>query len=157
MQNACENMRRRETKLKLHWITRHERVLENETTNRVINKTHKIILSSSKRRRCEIATRLALKREQTKQIWKKVWKNDLNATHYKSLTSKVTHRHINLHTRRIKSHNTFLTQLRTSKIDFNQFLHERRVLDVVTTTCECDMSRMLLCDLQTLWLYCILC
>ena len=143
MQNVCENMRRRETRLKLHWIARHEKVLENETTNRIVNKAHEITLSSSKRRRCEIATRLALIREQTKQVWKKVWKDDFNATHYKSLTSKVTHRYMNLHTRRIKSHSALLTQLRTSKIDFNQFFHERRVLDVATTTCECDMSRMI--------------
>ena len=143
VQNACENMRRRETRLKLHWVARHERVLENEMIDRVTNKAHEIILSSSKRQRCEIATRLALIREQTRQTWKEVWRDDLNATHYKSLTSKVTHRYMNLHTRRIKSHSALLTQLRTNKIDFNQFFHERRVLDVATTTCECDMSRMI--------------
>ena len=66
VQNVCENMRRRETRLKLHWVARHERVLENEMIDRVVNKAHEIILLSSKRQRCEMTTRFALIREQTK-------------------------------------------------------------------------------------------
>ena len=47
---------------------KHEKVLENEIIDRVINKVHEIIFSLSKRQRCEMTTRLALIREQTKQI-----------------------------------------------------------------------------------------
>ena len=42
-------------------------MFENEIINRVINKVHEINLSSLKRQRYEITTRLALIREQTKQ------------------------------------------------------------------------------------------
>ena len=39
---------------------------------------------------------------------------------------------------RLKKHkNTLLTQLRTNKIDFNVFLYEMKVLDILSPNCDC--------------------
>lgn len=47
-----------------------------------------------------------------------------------------------LHKGRAKPHSALLTQLRTGKIGFNQFLHERPVPGVATAACECGLGRM---------------
>ena len=47
-----------------------------------------------------------------------------------------------LHDERAKSHSALLTQLRTGKIDFNQFLSERRVPGVTTEICDYEQDRI---------------
>ena len=54
----------------------------------------------------------------------------------------MTHQHLQLHKIYVKSHSALLTQLCTRKIDFNQFLHERWVLNVTMMICECDRDQM---------------
>ncbi len=54
----------------------------------------------------------------------------------------MIHRHLWLHKNHAKSHSALLTQLCIRKIDFNQFLHERRVFNVTMMTCECDRDWM---------------
>lgn len=61
---------------------------------------------------------------------------------YRKLAPDVTHRYMQLHSGHLKPHSALLVQLRTGKIDFNQFLCERRVLGVTTATCECVQGRM---------------
>ena len=54
----------------------------------------------------------------------------------------MIHWHLWLYKNHAKSHSALLTQLRMRKIDFNQFLHERRVLDITTTTCKYNRNQM---------------
>ena len=56
----------------------------------------------------------------------------------------MTHQHLRLHRNHAKSHNALLTQLHMRKIDFNQFLHERQVLNVAMITCKYDKDQMLI-------------
>lgn len=48
-----------------------------------------------------------------------------------------------LHFDYFKLYSTLLVQLRTSKIDFNQFLYKRRMLEITTKTCNCDQERII--------------
>ncbi len=56
----------------------------------------------------------------------------------------MTHWHLWLHKNHTKFHSALLMQLRMRKIDFNQFLHERWVLDVTIMMCKCDKDWMLI-------------
>jgi hypothetical protein len=47
-----------------------------------------------------------------------------------------------LHAGRAKAHSALLTQLRTGKIGFNEFLYERRVPGFNTKRCICDHNTM---------------
>ncbi len=86
--------------------------------------------------------RLTLIQKQIRQTWRVVWKKRFNTAHFQYLISEMTHQHLWLHKSHAKSHSALLTQLRMKKIDFNQFLHERRVLNVTMTTCKCDRDQM---------------
>ncbi len=130
--------------LKLHWVTEHAEIFENEAANKMINDVHELSLSLIEHQRTEMITRLTLIQKQIRQTWRIVWKEKFNAAHFQYLTSKMTHRHLWLHKSHAKSHSALLTQLRMRKIDFNQFLHERQVFNVVTTMCKCNRDQMLI-------------
>ncbi len=103
---------------------------------------HDLSLSLTEHQRIEVMTRLTLIQKQIRQTWRIVWKERFNAAHFWYLTSEMTHQHLQLHKNHAKSHSALLMQLHMRKIDFNQFLHERWVLDVTTTTCECNKDQM---------------
>ena len=56
----------------------------------------------------------------------------------------MIHWHLWLYKNHVKSHSVLLTQLCMRKIDFNQFLHERWIFNVVTTMCKCNKDWMLI-------------
>ena len=87
-------------------------------------------------------TRLMFIQKQIRQIWRVVWKEKFNAAYFQYLTSEMTHRHLWLHKNHANSHSALLMQLCKRKIDFNQFLHERWVLDITTMTCEYNRDQM---------------
>ncbi len=128
--------------LKLHWVTEYAEVLENKAANKMIDDAYELSLLLIKHQRTEIMMRLTLIQKQVKQTWKVVWKEKFNAAYFQYLTSEMTHWHLQLHKSRAKSHSALLTQLHTRKIDFNQFLHERRVFNVATMICKCDKDWM---------------
>ncbi len=130
--------------LKLHWVTRYAKVLENEATDKMTDDVHKLSLSLIEHQRTKIATQLMLIQKQIRQTWKIVWREKFNAAHFQYLTSEVTHQHLYLHRDRAKSHSALLTQLQIKKIDFNKFLHKRRVFNVTTTMCKCNDDQMLI-------------
>ena len=47
---------------------------------------------------------------------------------YRKLTSKINRYYLNIHVERSKTYNAFIIQLKINKIEFNKFLHERRVV-----------------------------
>ncbi len=56
----------------------------------------------------------------------------------------MIYQHLQLHKNHAKSYNALLMQLHMRKIDFNQFLYERWVFNVVMMTCKCDKDQMLI-------------
>ena len=55
---------------------------------------------------------------------------------YRELISKMNHHHLKKYNERFKTHNAFIIQLKTNKIEFNKFLHERRIFDVIIAHCQ---------------------
>ena len=61
---------------------------------------------------------------------------------YRELIPKMNYRHLKKHNKRLKTHNVFIIQLKINKIEFNKFLHERRIFDVIIAHCQCDKNYM---------------
>ena len=57
---------------------------------------------------------------------------------YCKLISKINYRYLNIHAEHLKAHNALIIQLKTNKIEFNKFLHEKRVFSVLIAYCLCD-------------------
>ena len=128
--------------LKLHWIFDHANIESNEMINKVTEKAHDFALISSTHIHHEVTTRMSFIRAIPRKIWDKKWKKEIKKAQYRNLISKVNHRHLNVHAERSKTHSALIIQLKTNKIEFNKFLHERRVLDVLTAHCSCDEEHM---------------
>ncbi len=110
--------------------------------NKMIDDAHDLFLLLTEHQRIEVMTRLTLIQKQIRQTWRIVWKERFNAAHFWYLTSEMTHRYLQLHKNHAKSYSSLLMQLRMRKIDFNQFLYERWILNVAMMTCECDRDWM---------------
>ena len=54
----------------------------------------------------------------------------------------MNNRHLKRHNERLKTHNALIIQLKTNKIEFNKFLHERRVFDVMIARCQYNENYM---------------
>ncbi len=121
---------------------RHAEVFKNKAMNKMINDAHNLSLLLTEHQCTEVMTRLMLIQKQIRQTWRIVWKKRFNAAHFQYLISKMIHQHLQLHKNHAKSHNALLMQLCMRKIDFNQFLHERRVLNIAMMTCKCDKDQM---------------
>ena len=69
--------------------------------------------------------------------WKKRWEQGTKGQHLREIAKEPDGRTHLLHAGRAKAHSALLTQLRTGKIGFNEFLHERRVPGFDTKRCAC--------------------
>ncbi len=125
-------------------MIKHAEVLENEAMNKMIDDAHDLFLLLIEHQCTEVMTRLMLIQKQIRQTWRIVWKKRFNAAHFQYLISKIIHWYLQLHKSYAKSHSALLTQLRMRKIDFNQFLHEKWVLNITITMCKCDKDQMLI-------------
>ena len=54
----------------------------------------------------------------------------------------MNHCHLKKYSEHFKTHNVFIIQLKINKIEFNKFLHERRILDVMTAHCQYNENYM---------------
>ena len=124
--------------MKLHWILDHAGIESNEMTDKMTEKAHNFTLPPSERLYYEVTARVSLIRASLRKIWDKRWKEETKEVQYRKLTSKVNRRHLNIHAERPKAHSALIIQLRTDKIEFNKFLHERRVFSVLTAHYLCD-------------------
>ena len=111
--------------------------------DKVIEKAHDFALLSSKRSHHEIITRINFIRATSRKIWNKKWKEEMKKTQYRKLTLKVNHYHLNIYAECSKTHNVLIIQLKINKIEFNEFLHERRVFDILTMHYLCDEEHII--------------
>ena len=140
IQKACETIRSRDANLELRWISKHKEIQSNENANIATKNVYKLSMSLETRREIVVLTMLI--RIKIKKRWKSRWSNDTNEKHLRRLTSKITSKHILLHKDKHKSHSALLTQLDIEKINFNLFLKERCVLEMISKTCSCDHDVM---------------
>ena len=110
--------------------------------DKITEKTHNFSLSSSKRLHHEVTTQINFIRDLSRKIWGRKWREKMKRIQYRELTSKMNHRHLKRHSERLKTHNALIIQLKINKIEFNKFLHERRIPDVMIAHCQCDESYM---------------
>ena len=66
-------------------------------------------------------------RERAEEEWKKRWQESSKGRELHKLTPEPTQENRHLHARRTKAYSALLTQLRTGKIGFSDFLYKRRV------------------------------
>ena len=111
--------------------------------DKMTKKIHSFVLLSLKRLHHEMTTRMNFIRVLSRKIWNKKWKEKTKEAQYRKLISKVNRRHLNIHVERSKTHNAFIIQLKINKIEFNKFLHERRVFNILITHCLCDDEHMI--------------
>ena len=140
IQKACETIRSRDANLELRWISKHKEIQNNENANIATKNVYKLSMSLETRREIVVLTMLI--RIKIKKKWKSRWSNDTNKKHLRRLVSKITSKHMLLHKNKHKLYSALLTQLHIKKIDFNLFLKERCVLEVISETCSCDHDIM---------------
>ena len=107
-------------------------------------KMHNFFLSSSKRLHHKMITRMNLIRDLSRKIWDRKWQERTKEVQYRELIPKVNHRHLKRYSELFKTHNALIIQLRTNKIGFNKFLHERRIFGVMIAHCQCDENYMMI-------------
>ena len=111
--------------------------------DKMTERAYNFALSSFERFHHEMITRVNFICVSSQKIWNKRWKEKMKEVQYRKLISRVNRRHLNIHVGRPKAHNAFIIQLKTSKIEFNKFLHERRVFSVLIAHCLCDDEHMI--------------
>ena len=140
IQKACETIRFNDVDLKLRWISRHQKIQSNENADAAAKNVYEMSMSTKMRREIVVITMsICIK---VKKKWKSRWSNDINEEHLRRLASKITSKHMLLHKNKHKSHNALLTQLRIEKINFNLFLKERCVLEMISSSCSCEQNVM---------------
>ena len=110
--------------------------------DKMTEKAHSFFLSSSKRLHHEMTTRMNFIRDLSRKIWDKRWREKIKKIQYRELISKMNHCYLKKHSGRFKAHNALIIQLRINKIEFNKFLHERRIFGVMIAHCQCDENYM---------------
>jgi hypothetical protein len=80
--------------------------------------------------------------EEGDRKWKERWKRGTKGQHLRRIAEEPDGKNRMLHAGRAKAHSALLTQLRTGKIGFNEFLYERRVPRVWNKRCACGHAAM---------------
>ena len=80
--------------------------------------------------------------EEEDRKWKERWKRGTKGQHLRRIAEEPDGKNRTLHAGRAKAHSALLTQLRTGKIGFNEFLYERRVPGVWNKRCACGHAAM---------------
>ena len=136
IQAAINRIRSYGAHLELYWIFGHEGIKGNEIADAVAGNAHSLPLPSFERLHHQVTARVSFIRALSRENWGERWREGTKGAQYRKLALKVNHRHPAIHAGRPKAHSALIIQLRTGKIGFNQFLHERRVLGVLTTHCQ---------------------
>jgi hypothetical protein len=105
--------------------------------------------TASPEQRSACATRTALLNEayervkkKGKEKWEKRWKEGKKGQHLKHISPEPTQENRKLHAGYTKPHSALLTQLRTGKIGFKEFLYNRKVPGIYSKQCTCGYAAM---------------
>jgi hypothetical protein len=79
---------------------------------------------------------------QAHERWTSKWEQEVKGEHFRQLIPTQSKAVRKLHAGRTKAESALLTQLRTGKIGFNAFLHERKVPGYESPRRACGPSRM---------------
>jgi hypothetical protein len=80
--------------------------------------------------------------EEGEKKWKERWKDSTKGRHLHKIAPEPSPANRKLHAGRTKPHSALLTQLRTGKIGFREFLYERGVPDIYSKRCDCGREAM---------------
>jgi ribonuclease HI len=154
---AVERLATRRIQVHLRWVPGHRGVKGNE----LADKTARGIAEHGTLETAPIRYLSALYNQLQKQAqerWTSRWEQGVKGEHLRQLTPTQSKAVRKLHAGRTKAESALLTQLRTGKIGFNAFLHERKVPGYESPRCARGPSRMtvlLSCGLwkkeQDLW------
>jgi len=128
--------------LRLQWIPGHKDVPGNEQADKAAKETATLIGPIEKpqiRFLSAVSSRINLLLE---QLWKSRWERSTKGRHLFNLTPKPTRAVRRLHAGVPKAHSSLSIQLRTGKVGFNAFLHERQVPGFISPRCDCDLGIM---------------
>ena len=142
IQTATNKIRSHGAELELYWVSGHEGIKSNEMADKVAEIAHSLPLPPPVRLHHEVAARVSLIWALSWKSWDKRWSEGTKEAQYRKLAPKVNYCQLNIHAGRPKAHSALMVQLRTDKIGFNQFLHERRVPGVLTAHCPCGEGHM---------------
>jgi hypothetical protein len=81
-------------------------------------------------------------KEKGERKWKKKWKRETKGQHLRRIAEEPDGKNRTLHAERAKAHSALLTQLRTGKISFNEFLYERKVPGIWNERCAYGYAAM---------------
>jgi len=139
---ATEALTQRKTTLLLRWIPGHAKIAGNEMADQKAKQTASVIGPTKPPETRYLSAIYGRIRQHTAKKWKLRWAQGTKGDHVRQLNSEPSPTILKLHTGREKAHSAILTQLRTGKIGFNAFLHERRVPTVPSPRCPCDLGAM---------------
>jgi hypothetical protein len=80
--------------------------------------------------------------EEEWEKWKRRWKQETKGYHLRRIAKEPDGEACLVHAGRAKAHSALLTQLRTGKIGFNEFLFKRKVPGIQSKKCACDQGEM---------------
>ena len=66
----------------------------------------------------------------------------MKKSQYRNVVSRMNHYYRSIYAKRFKAYSALMIQLKIKKIKFNQFLHERRIFDVLIAHCSYNNNHM---------------
>jgi ribonuclease HI/exonuclease III len=139
---AAESLANRGVPLKLQWVPGHKGIPGNEEADKAAKESATLIGPHEKPSIRYLSAIYSLVRSLLGKVWKTRWKTSIKGRHLFELTPEPTRAVRKLHAGVPKAISALITQLRTGKIGFNAFLHNRRVPGFTTSRCDCDLGAM---------------
>ena len=140
--NAAESLANRGVSLKLQWVPGHKGIPGNEEADKAAKESASLIGPYEKPPIRYLSTVHSLVRPLLEKAWKARWKTSIKGRHLFELTPEPSRAVRKLHAGVTKAISALITQLRTGKIGFNAFLHDRRAPGFTTPQCDCDLGVM---------------
>jgi hypothetical protein len=139
---AAETLAKRRVPLILKWIPGHARINGNEIADQKAKLSASVIGPVESPVIRYLSAIRGLIRQHTVTQWNQRWSQGSKGSHTRRLNAEPSRATRRLHSGREKAYSAVLTQLRTGKIGFNAFLHERKVPTVLSPRCPCGTGVM---------------
>jgi hypothetical protein len=137
---ACDTLANRGRDVRLQWIPAHRGIKGNEEIDKKAKEITKIIKLFNKASVRYLSAVFSLFKSASKKSWDSRWNGGKKERYIYRLISQPTLETRTLYADLPKGQSAVLAQLRTGKIEFNAFLHKRRVSTVFSSRCACDLD-----------------